>query len=179
MTKAGVGPLRRIRACVHKIRTCVHNARVRFASLVLIGLVSACATSGSPPVDLQTLNWAPELGIEPDQMQFGEGGVWIRDLNEGLGQVARRLDEVEVHFIGRLQDGTLFDSSLAQGGAPLRFALSGGQVIRGWERGIPGMREGGRRLVVVPPSLGYGGRRRERIPPHSVLVFEIQLIRVY
>jgi FKBP-type peptidyl-prolyl cis-trans isomerase len=84
-----------------------------------------------------------------------------------------------VHFIGRLQDGTVFDSSLAPGREILRFSLGRGEVIRGWDRGIPGMREGGRRLVVVPPSLGYGGQRRERIPPHSVLVFEIQLIRVY
>jgi FKBP-type peptidyl-prolyl cis-trans isomerase len=146
-------------------------------SLALVLGLSGCASAG-PTVDFETLNWAPELGVEPESMRL-EDGVWIRDLSEGLGQPARRLDEVEVHFIGRLQDGTLFDSTLAPGGSPLRFTLSGGQVIRGWERGIPGMREGGRRLLVVPPSLGYGGNRRPRIPPHSVLVFEIQLIRVY
>ena len=75
-----------------------------------------------------------------------------------------------------LADGTLVDSSV--GGEPFVFRLGGQEVIRGWNEGIPGMKIGGRRKLVVRPGLAYGSRGTARVPPHATLVFEVQLVDV-
>ena len=100
------------------------------------------------------------------------------DLEVGSGEVARRGDMVAVHYTGWLTDGTQFDSSRERGRAFI-FRLGSGQVIQGWERGIAGMRVGGKRRLTIPPELGYGNRSVGGvIPPNSTLIFEVELMGV-
>ena len=82
------------------------------------------------------------------------------------------------HYTGWLLDGTKFDSSLDRG-KPLSFVLGKGQVIQGWDKGVQGMKVGGKRKLTVPPELGYGTRGFPgAIPPNATLVFEVELLGV-
>ncbi len=102
----------------------------------------------------------------------------IDDLVKGKGPEAARGKTVEVHYTGWLLDGTQFDSSV--GGAPFSFMLGAGEVIEGWDRGVAGMKVGGKRKLTLPPELGYGARGAPpAIPPDATLVFEVELLGVY
>lgn len=100
------------------------------------------------------------------------------DLVVGSGATAESGQDVVVHYVGRLDDGTQFDSSRARRD-PLDFALGAGDVIKGWDQGIPGMRVGGKRRLTVPPELAYGAQGLAGvIPPQAVLVFEVELLEI-
>jgi FKBP-type peptidyl-prolyl cis-trans isomerase FkpA len=102
----------------------------------------------------------------------------IEDLQVGDGVEAASGSTVDVHYTGWLTDGTKFDSSLDRG-SPFSFALGGGQVIRGWDQGVAGMKVGGKRKLTIPHDLAYGERGAGGvIPPFSTLVFEVELIAV-
>ena len=105
------------------------------------------------------------------------------DLTVGTGATAASGNTVTVEYSGWLYDptkpdqkGPLFDTSTGRG--PFVFVLGVGYVIPGWEQGVPGMKVGGTRRLVVPPSLAYGSSRVSAIPPWSTLVFEIELLEV-
>jgi FKBP-type peptidyl-prolyl cis-trans isomerase len=88
---------------------------------------------------------------------------------------------VSVHYTGRLENGTQFDSSRGPGsGQPLEFPIGVGRVIKGWDEGVMTMKVGGKRKLIIPPDLGYGatGAGRGRIPPNSTLIFEVELLGV-
>lgn len=86
---------------------------------------------------------------------------------------------MSVHYTGTLENGQMFDSSLAKGRQPLEFQLGKGKVIKGWEMGIKGMCIGEKRKLIIPPHLGYGSRAIENvIPANSVLIFETELISI-
>jgi FKBP-type peptidyl-prolyl cis-trans isomerase len=101
----------------------------------------------------------------------------IEDLVVGSGATAALGDTVTVHYVGTLLDGTKFDSSI-DAGRPFSFRIGAGQVIAGWEQGVPGMRVGGRRRLTIPPSLGYGNRANGPIPANSTLKFDIDLLAI-
>jgi FKBP-type peptidyl-prolyl cis-trans isomerase FkpA len=102
----------------------------------------------------------------------------IEELKVGTGASANAGHKVEVHYTGWLTDGTKFDSSLDRG-EPFRFVLGKGQVIKGWDKGVQGMKVGGKRKLTVPSDLGYGERGFPgAIPPHATLVFEVELLNV-
>lgn len=91
--------------------------------------------------------------------------------------VASSGSPVSVHYTGRLEDGTVFDSSLERG--PIEFTLGRREVIRGWEEGVAGMGVGARRQLVIPPHLGYGARGAPPvIPPNALLHFDVELVAV-
>ncbi len=101
----------------------------------------------------------------------------IQDTKIGNGKEAARGTNVTVHYTGKLTNGKIFDSSLDRG-EPFRFDLGAGQVIQGWEKGIVGMKEGGKRKLTIPPNLGYGNRQVGPIPANSTLIFDVELLRV-
>jgi FKBP-type peptidyl-prolyl cis-trans isomerase len=106
----------------------------------------------------------------------GPTEITTSEITVGTGATAAVGDVVSVHYILSL-NGNVLESSYT-GGTPITFQIGAGQVIPGFERGILGMRVGGRRRVTVPPSLGYGNQPRDRIPANSTLVFEIELVSV-
>ena len=107
-----------------------------------------------------------------------DSGLKYEDLEEGAGAEAQAGQQVTVHYTGWLTDGTKFDSSLDRN-QPFSFALGKGQVIRGWDEGVQGMKEGGKRKLTIPPQLGYGARGAGGvIPPNATLIFEVELLEV-
>lgn len=104
-------------------------------------------------------------------------GLQITDITVGTGAEAMAGDTVSVEYVGALTDGTIFDSSQAHGQA-FTFTLGTHSVISGWEEGIAGMKEGGQRILQIPPSLGYGAQAVGPIPANSTLIFQVQLDKV-
>ena len=96
----------------------------------------------------------------------------------GAGTEATTGKLVRVHYTGWLPNGTKFDSSRDPNRQPFQFTLGNGDVIRGWDEGVAGMKVGGRRKLVIPASLGYGARANGPIPANSVLVFDVELLAV-
>jgi peptidylprolyl isomerase len=90
---------------------------------------------------------------------------------------AQKGDTLIVHYEGKLEDGTLFDSSYNRG-TPFEFHLGAGEVIKGWDVGLLGMKVGGRRVLTIPPELGYGDSQAGKIPPNSTLKFTVELLDV-
>jgi FKBP-type peptidyl-prolyl cis-trans isomerase FkpA len=96
----------------------------------------------------------------------------------GTGTEATSGKTVSVHYTGWLTDGKKFDSSKDHGD-PFEFKLGAGQVIRGWDQGVAGMKVGGTRTLVIPSELGYGARGAgAAIPPHATLLFDVELLHV-
>ena len=107
------------------------------------------------------------------------------DLVVGEGAEAVAGSNVKVNYTGWLynaarpdQKGAQFDSSLSEGRVPLEFTLGVGQVIPGWDQGLIGLRVGGQRRLVIPPSLAYGGSRADIIPPNATLIFDVELLEI-
>lgn len=100
-----------------------------------------------------------------------------QDLVVGTGEEAKTGDRVVVHYTGRFVDGTIFDSSLTRN-EPFQFVLGAGQVIQGWDVGLVGMKVGGKRVLSIPPELGYGANDYGPIPGGSTLIFEVELLKV-
>jgi hypothetical protein len=108
-----------------------------------------------------------------------EGGLKVQDIVVGTGAEAVVGAGLAMHYTGRLQDGTVFDSSI-QRNQPFVFVLGAGQVIKGWDLGIAGMRVGGKRMLIIPPALAYGerGAGGGAIPPNATITFEVELLEV-
>ena len=105
-------------------------------------------------------------------------GLEIQDLKVGDGAEAVKGKKVSVHYTGWLTNGTKFDSSKDRRD-PFAFNLGKGQVIKGWDEGVQGMKVGGKRKLTIPPALGYGSRGAGGvIPPNATLVFEVELLGV-
>ena len=107
----------------------------------------------------------------------GAQDLKIENLKTGTGAEAKPGQTVTVHYTGWLTSGQKFNSSRDRG-RPFSFALGAGQVIRGWDEGVAGMRVGGVRRLTIPPELGYGNRAVGPIPAGSTLVFEVELLGV-
>jgi len=107
-----------------------------------------------------------------------DSGLKYEEVLEGDGDMAEAGKQVSVHYTGWLLDGDKFDSSKDRN-SPFDFALGAGQVIRGWDEGVQGMKVGGTRKLTIPPELGYGSAGAGGvIPPNATLVFEVELLEV-
>jgi FKBP-type peptidyl-prolyl cis-trans isomerase FkpA len=109
-------------------------------------------------------------------------GLQYVDIKVGDGAEAKKGDTVEVHYTGRLKDGKKFDSSVDRK-EPFPFKIGAGMVIKGWDEGVAGMKVGGKRKLIIPPELAYGGKDikdgdKVIIPANSELTFEVELLKI-
>jgi len=108
-----------------------------------------------------------------------KSGLIIVDNVIGKGLEAEKFDILTVNYTGKLEDGTVFDSSKNPGRDPFRFTVGMGEVIRGWDEGFVGMKIGGTRTLTIPSEMGYGVRGAgDVIPPNATLIFEVELLEV-
>jgi FKBP-type peptidyl-prolyl cis-trans isomerase FkpA len=147
----------------------------------LVGAVSCNneVTGLEPPSDPAEETFAASLGVDLTQMTLTGDGLYYRDLVTGAAdapEVTATTDSVRVTYAGYLKDGRLFDSGTNVKFLPLA-------LIPGFRLGLMGMKEGGKRKIVVPSALGYGGQsiqaKNAKIPRQSTLVFDIDLLKVY
>ena len=108
-----------------------------------------------------------------------ENGLLIQDLVVGDGAEAKDYNKVVVNYTGKLEDGSVFDSSLNPGRSPFTFTLGAGSVIKGWDQGLKNMKVGGKRKLTIPPDLAYGTNGAgNAVPPNATLIFEVELLEV-
>jgi FKBP-type peptidyl-prolyl cis-trans isomerase len=112
-----------------------------------------------------------------DENQIPMDRISGRELVVGTGKETKSGDRVKVNYVGTLLDGTKFDSSYDRG-VPFEFNLGAGEVIKGWDDGVAGMKVGGKRQLIIPPQFGYGDRAVGKIPANSVLIFEVELLNI-
>ncbi len=163
----------------------------RVVALIGVGVL-ACSGCGTPlppppnhPAASETAPPSTTAGIasapaasDAAATPAATPGLVIEDTVVGSGDSAAPGDHVTVHYVGTLTDGTEFDSSRKRH-QPLDFVLGRGQVIKGWDDGVVGMKAGGRRKLTIPPSLGYGVRGQPPvIPPNATLWFDVELLAI-
>ena len=148
---------------------------------------STSSTSSSATSTTESSTPAPAAATTPPATSGSSAqevtmpsGLKYQDLTVGSGTEAVAGKKVSVHYTGWLQsDNTKFDSSVDRG-QPFEFQLGAGQVIRGWDEGVAGMKVGGKRKLIIPSELGYGstGTPGGPIPPNATLVFDVELLGV-
>lgn len=146
--------------------------------LSVLALLSGCASAPRLQADatLEQMTFGLEAEVDIAEMQRHPRGFWYREIIEGEGTPARTGRHVEVAYVVRLADGREMDRAEME--RPLRFRIGDKSMIPALDAAVREMREGGARQLVVPPRLGYGARRAGPVPPHSVLVMVVQLVRV-
>ena len=147
--------------------------RTRFFLLVL-ALATLPACSKTPEELSSDYKPAPGTPAPP-----GPTKLETEDPVVGKGREAKTGDTVHVQYTGTLTNGTKFDSSYDHGGDPFKFTLGKGEVIKGWDQGVPGMKVGGKRRLRIPASLGYGATGSPpSIPGNAALVFDVELVSI-
>jgi len=150
---------------------------MRNAALAALLLLATGCGSTSPAATQSQATAKPQTAAAPTEVTMPDG-LKFTDDTVGTGAVATNGKTAVVHYTGWLMDGTKFDSSLDRN-QPFTFPLGAGQVIKGWDEGVAGMKVGGKRTLIVPPALGYGARGAGNvIPPNATLKFEVQLLDV-
>jgi FKBP-type peptidyl-prolyl cis-trans isomerase len=162
-------------------------------ALALLSLVAGCSRLTSPPepepMSTETPTTAAIASVAPPPKPSAaqpaptaaaapDAPLGVVDVAVGKGPEAKAGDKVKVHYTGTLTNGTEFDSSRKRN-QPFEFTLGKGQVIKGWDQGVAGMKVGGKRKLTIPPGLGYGARGAGgSIPPNSTLLFDVELVEI-
>jgi FKBP-type peptidyl-prolyl cis-trans isomerase len=156
----------------------MRSGRITFlATLVALAvpLLAQTATHKTTPVRVPNTNAPTKVtgdGVKTDS------GLQYWDIKVGTGPVANDGDHVKVHYTGWFTDGKKFDSSV-DAHQPYGFTLGKGEVIKGWDEGVTGMKVGGKRQLRIPPELAYGDAGYKKIvPPNATLIFDVQLLAV-
>jgi peptidylprolyl isomerase len=164
------------------------TTRFLLTTLIVL-LVSACGASRNEPTPTPLPPTQAELaatnptatsstGANPEKNMTTASGLEYTEVIEGNGEQPQPGEIVSVHYTGKLQDGTVFDSSVSRG-EPIRFPLGIGMVIPGWEEGIALMRQGGKAILTIPPDLAYGPQGSgDVIPPNATLIFDVELLDI-
>lgn len=161
-----------------------HNVFLSLTLLLSAGLFSTAVCSA--PTSTKAVKVEKQTIAEPAKVEPDPPGLIKTDVKPGEGELATAGKGISVHYTGWLYDetaadhhGKKFDSSRDRG-YPFDFPLGAGHVIKGWDIGLLGMKAGGQRTLIVPPSLGYGeiGAGNGVIPPNATLIFDIELISV-
>ena len=149
-------------------------------TLLIVGLIVAVSYG----LEKRKSQVVEEQILNIDELSTEEGGVSevdeleMKDITVGEGEGAKEGDMVSVHYKGTLTDGKEFDSSYGRN-QPFEFTLGAGQVIKGWDLGVAGMKVGGKRILTIPSGLGYGeAGMGADIPPNATLVFEVELLEI-
>jgi FKBP-type peptidyl-prolyl cis-trans isomerase len=149
-----------------------------FAVLAVVVIGVGVWYSGRVSEESQTAIMAQGTAAEQAQSQIMQN-LKIEDVVVGTGAEAKNGDNVTVNYTGTLDDGTKFDSSYNPGRTPFSFLLGAGRVIRGWDMGVLGMKVGGKRILTIPPELGYGAAGAGSIiPANATLHFTVELLSV-
>ena len=153
--------------------------RFRLLAVLLCASAAACldsSTGPAPAVPIEETTFAPSLGVDLAQStKIFPSGMYYRDLIVGTGATVAAGQTVNVYYVGSFANGQSFDSRTSPA-APLPVQLVEGKIIGGWLLGVPGMKLGGRRQLIIPPSLGYGSQDFLDIPGNSVLVFTVDAV---
>ncbi len=145
--------------------------------LAIAAGIAACDLNDFRTVPIAHAGFAKELHVDTTAMTAAPSGLRYQDLAVGSGEPARAGSTVAVQYSGWLTDGRQFDSSRGHGA--LEFTIGNHEVIEGWDEGLTGMRVGGKRKLVIPPSLGYGAAGSPPvIPPNATLVFDVELVGI-
>lgn len=133
---------------------------------------SSCGDDPTGPEVIEEVEFAASLGINLATMTRTASGLYYEDIEQGDGDPAAAGQEVEVAYAGWLRDGTEFDRG------QFSFVLGAGQVVRGFDEGVRGMRAGGVRRIIIPPALGYGSSGSGPVPPNAIMIFRIELLEI-
>ena len=150
--------------------------RFRLASTLLaLAILTACGDNSPTAVPIEQTTFAPSLGVNLAESTKQPSGLYYRDIVQGSGITLASGQTVGMRYAGAFANGQEFDSNPAP--KPVfSFRLGAGQVIKGWDQGLVGMKVGGKRQLVIPPELGYGANDYGPIPGNSVLVFTVEAL---
>ena len=156
-------------------------------ALALVVIIAFFMFPGLFPFNTSSLSGAASATINTDSEHTTTTSMPIENATDlqvtdetvGTGATAAAGDTVTVNYVGSLTNGSVFDASANHGSTGFTFNLGAGQVIKGWDEGIVGMKEGGKRMLVIPASLAYGDQAvGDVIPANSTLIFEVELLKV-
>lgn len=147
-------------------------------AVIIIGAFYVNGVRGANSVEEDTVKTTTNTNTK-NMTQTTATGLIIEDLTVGTGATAVAGDNVTVHYSGSLTNGTVFDASKNHGDQGFTFKLGAGQVIKGWDEGVAGMKVGGKRKLTIPADLAYGNQAVGGvIPANSALIFEVELLKV-
>jgi FKBP-type peptidyl-prolyl cis-trans isomerase len=144
---------------------------------ILLALTAVFVVAQSAARKAAAPNTSTPTKVTGDGVKTASGLIYW-DIRVGNGEFAKEGSHVRVHYTGWLTTGKKFDSSV-DAGKPFDFTIGNGEVIKGWEEGVAGMKVGGKRQLRIPPDLGYGAEGNPAgIPPNATLIFDVQLLGV-
>jgi FKBP-type peptidyl-prolyl cis-trans isomerase len=151
--------------------------RIYTVGIIVVILVGLFFFLSKPPENQKVLSKNSQLSVSPTPSK-SMAQLKIEDILVGTGREAKSGDTVVMNYLGNLEDGTKFDSSYDRN-QTFETQIGVGQVIKGWDEGVPGMKVGGKRKLTIPPELGYGSQGAGGvIPPNATLIFEVELVGI-
>lgn len=146
-------------------KSTLHTGIAVTITLLIVGIFFILGV----PFSTSSINNQAAVGQSANQ-------VAMQDVVVGQGAMVKPGDTITVNYTGTLQDGSVFDTSVGE--APISFTVGSGEIIPGVDQGVVGMQPGGKRILVIPPSLGYGPQNYGPIPGNSTIMFEIEVVSV-